>query len=53
MEIDVKERRQKLGLTQQELADKLGVTRMTIYNWEHEKKRPSKLALRQLERLDK
>lgn len=51
MDIDVGAIRKRLGLTQEELADKLGVTRMTIYNWENKKKRPSNLAKRQLDRL--
>ena len=51
MDIDIKAIRKKLKLTQGQLADKLGVTRMTIHNWENKQKRPSNLAKRQLERL--
>jgi len=52
MEIDIKAIRKKLGLTQEALAKKLGVTRMTVYNWETKKKKPSNLAKRQLSRLE-
>ena len=45
--------RKKLKLTQQELADKLGVHRVTIAEWEADHKHPSNLALRQLARLTK
>lgn len=51
MEVDIKAIRKRLGLTQGGLAEKLGVTRMTIYNWENREKRPSNLAKRQLARL--
>jgi DNA-binding transcriptional regulator YiaG len=47
-----KESREKLGLTQKELAEKLGVTLLTIHNWEHGRTKPNKsvlLALKYLE----
>jgi len=51
MEINIKELRKKMKMTQQELADKLGVTRMSVHNWENKEKRPSQLAKRELLRL--
>ena len=51
MDIDVKAIRKRLKLTQQKLADKLGVTRMTVHNWENKEKKPSPLARRQIARL--
>ena len=50
---DIQQLRKKLKLTQQELADKLGVSRATVNRWEIGHKRPSNLALRQLARLTK
>ena len=51
--IEIKELRKKLKMTQQQLADKLGVHRVTVAEWETNHKRPSNLAERQLERLVK
>jgi len=48
---EIKELRKKLNLTQQQLADKVGVTRVTVARWEAEAKRPSNLAKRELQRL--
>ena len=48
---EIKELRNKLKMTQQQLADKLGVHRVTVAEWEGNNKRPSNLAKRQLERL--
>jgi len=48
---EIKELRKKLKMTQQELADKLGVHRVTVAEWEAGHKRPSNLAKRQLGRL--
>jgi len=48
---EVKEIRKHLKMTQQELADAIGVDRVTVARWESDHKRPSNLALRQLERL--
>jgi len=50
---EIKQLRKRLGLTQTGLADKLGVTKTTVLNWEHELAKPSKLARRQLDRLRK
>ena len=41
--------RQRLGLTQEEFAHRLGVTLCTVNRWENNKSVPSRLALRQLE----
>lgn len=51
--MDIKDLRRKLKLTQEELAQKLGVSVMTIRRWESNKNKPSRLALRQLEQLTK
>lgn len=48
---DIKELRKKRKLTQQQLADKLGVHQVTVAEWEAGRKKPSNLALRQLNRL--
>ena len=49
--IEIKELRTRLNLTQEEFAVKLGVVGFTIRRWESSKARPSRLALKQLERL--
>lgn len=43
--------RKQLKFTQQNLADKLGVHRVTVAKWETGEARPSKLAIRELQRL--
>ncbi len=43
----VKEVRRQLGLSQEELAQALGVSFATVNRWENGKTRPSKLALKQ------
>ena len=48
---DVKPLREKLGWTQQQLADYLGIDVMTVSRWERGIKQPSSLACRQLRRL--
>ena len=48
---EIKELRLKLGLTQKQLAEKLGVTKTTIHNWERQLARPSPMAKRGLNRL--
>ena len=50
---EIKDLRKKHGMTQQELADKIGVDRVTVARWETGQKRPSQLARRQLARLTK
>jgi ribosome-binding protein aMBF1 (putative translation factor) len=45
----VKEVRQRLGLSQEELAHELGVSFSTINRWENSKTVPFKLARRQFE----
>ena len=50
-DIDIRELRRKLKLTQQELAKKLGVDVITVSRWEREEARPSRLAQRELARL--
>lgn len=49
--IEIKEVRKKLKMPQQELADAIGVDRVTVARWETAQKRPSNLAKRQLARL--
>lgn len=48
---DIKDLRERLNLSQQELADKLGVAKDTVSRWEVGKQRASQLAQRQLRRL--
>ena len=50
---EIIELRKKLKMTQQELADAIGVDRVTVARWEASNKRPSNLAKRQLARLAK
>jgi len=47
----VKQVRNQLGLSQEELAHKLGVSFSTINRWENTKTKPSKLALTQFNSL--
>ena len=42
--------RQRLGLTQEEFAHRLGVTLCTVNRWENNKSEPSRLAQLQLEK---
>jgi len=44
----VKEIRLQLGLSQQDLANELGVSFATVNRWENSQTRPSKLAKKQL-----
>lgn len=53
MSIDVASIRKELGLTQQQLADKLGVARNTVNRWEHNQGKPGMLARRELDQLMK
>jgi len=48
---EIKKLRKRLKFTQTQLAEKLGVSKTTVLNWENETTKPSKLALRQLSRL--
>jgi len=47
----IKELRNKLGLTQEQFAVKVGVTFSTVNRWENGKGKPSPLAMKQIERL--
>jgi len=49
--LEVKRVRGWLGLTQQQLADRLGVSFATVNRWENEQSRPSPLSWQQLESL--
>ena len=51
MKVNIREIRKRLNLTQQQLADKVGVYRETIARWESGESKPSPLALREIERL--
>lgn len=51
--MDIRKLRKKLGLTQVEFAERLGVSSMTVKRWEAGTARPSQLAIRQLNRLVK
>jgi len=51
--MEIKELRKKLGMTQQQLADKLGVDDLTVSRWERHVAKPSRLAKRQLDRLER
>ena len=47
----VKEMRRRLGMTQEELAHKLGVSFTSVNRWENGQTQPSKLARKQLVQL--
>ena len=49
----LKSLRKKLGLSQEELAQKLGVSFTSVNRWENQQTKPSKLARRQIEALRK
>ena len=49
--MDIRAIREKLGLTQEELAHRLGISWSTIARWEADKGKPSKLARRAIENL--
>ncbi len=51
--MDVKQLRQKLGISRDALARELGVTYKTVYLWEKGKAEPSPLALEKLKELEK
>jgi DNA-binding transcriptional regulator YiaG len=46
---DLKHRRDRLGLTQSELAERLGVTWNTVARWETDQRRIPELAVRLLD----
>lgn len=48
---NLKEKRENLLLTQEELAREIGVTKLAISQWENHKARPSKRHLRALKGL--
>ena len=47
----IRELRNRLGLTQEKMAARLGVTFPTINRWENDRAKPSPLALKQIEGL--
>ena len=47
----VRELRNRLGLTQEKMAARLGVTFPTINRWENDRAKPSPLAVKQIEDL--
>lgn len=47
----IRELRSRLGLTQEKMAARLGVTFPTINRWENGRSKPSPLALKQIEGL--
>ena len=49
----LKSLRQQLGLSQEELAQRLGVSFTSVNRWENQQTKPSKLARRQIEALCK
>ena len=48
---EVKQLREDLNVTQEELAHRLGVSLVTVAAWEQKRKKPSRLARRELDRL--
>ncbi|MFH1902125.1 MAG: helix-turn-helix domain-containing protein [Candidatus Omnitrophota bacterium] len=53
VKLDIKKIRNKLNLTQEQLAYELGVSWTTISRWENDKVKPSPLALKQIQILCK
>ena len=51
--MDIKELREKLGMTQEQLAHKVGVSFKTVNRWERGKAKPSPLATKILNQLRK
>lgn len=49
---DIKELRMKLGLSQEQLAQKLGVSFVSVNRWENGKSKPSALAIKALKDLE-
>ena len=50
---EIKELRERLGLTQKEFAGRLKVDNITVSRWERNEQRPSLVAIRRLERLER
>ena len=51
--MNIKQIRKKLNLTQEQLANKLGVSWATVNRWENNKTKPSHLAQKEIDRLTK
>lgn len=51
--MNIKKLRKQLKMSQEQMAGELGVSTMTIRRWEAGTNKPSRLALRQLARLEK
>jgi len=47
---EIRQLRKKLGQTQKEFAERIGVDQVTVNRWENKKRKPSKLALRNLQK---
>ena len=51
--MDVRQLRQKLGMSRDALAREIGVSYKTVYLWERGKVQPSPLALEKLKEMEK
>ena len=51
--MDIKQLREKLGLTQEEFAREVSTTTTTVSRWETGRAKPSRMARALLERLEK
>ena len=49
--LDIKKIRKKLKMSQEQIAQKIGVSRCTVNRWENDHWNPSKLALKEIQRL--
>lgn len=49
---EIKGIREKLKLTMEQLADKIGVSFQTIYRWEHDKSKPHKTFIKAILELE-
>lgn len=47
----IRQLRRKLGMTQPQFAALVGVTKMTIINWEQERRKPTQLAQKRLQQV--
>ena len=52
VDADVRRLRARLGLTQEQFAERLGVSTITVHRWESGQSRPRRLALEKLAQLD-